>query len=132
MIVVDTSALIAIIKDEEMGWACSNIMAREPRIIMSAGTLVEARIVALGARRLSTLDEIIAGSIAEVIPVTDERARLVSDVYRRWGKGFHRAGLNFGDCFAYATAQEFDCPLLYIGNDFAQTDVRSALPPSSS
>jgi Uncharacterized protein conserved in bacteria len=132
MIVVDTSALIAIIKDEEMGWACSNIMAREPRIIMSAGTLVEARIVALGARRLSTLDEIIAGSIAEVIPVTDERARLVSDVYRRWGKGFHRAGLNFGDCFAYATAQEFDCPLLYIGNDFAKTDVRSALPPSSS
>ncbi|AXV16228.1 VapC toxin family PIN domain ribonuclease [Neorhizobium sp. SOG26] len=132
MIVVDTSALIAIIKDEEMGWACSNIMAREPRIIMSAGTLVEARIVALGARRLSTLDEIIAGSIAEVIPVTDERARFVSDVYWRWGKGFHRAGLNFGDCFAYATAKEFDCPLLYIGNDFAQTDVRSALPPSSS
>ncbi len=132
MIVVDTSALIAIIKDEEMGWACSNIMAREPRIIMSAGTLVEARIVALGARRLSTLDEIIAGSIAEVIPVTDERARFVSDVYWRWGKGFHRAGLNFGDCFAYATALEFDCPLLYIGNDFAQTDVRSALPPSSS
>ena len=132
MIVVDTSALIAIIKDEEMGWACSNIMAREPRIIMSAGTLVEARIVALGARRLSTLDEIIAGSIAEVIPVTDERARFVSDVYWRWGKGFHRAGLNFGDCFAYATAKEFDCPLLYIGNDFAQTDVRSARPPSSS
>ena len=127
MIVVDTSALIAIIKNEDTAELCSEALVTEARVIISAGTLVEARIVALRARRAADLEEIVVSSISEVIPVTDERTRVISEVYSRWGKGFHSAGLNFGDCFAYATAKEFDCPLLYVGQDFARTDVRSAI-----
>jgi Uncharacterized protein conserved in bacteria len=129
MIVVDTSALIAIIKREEMSTLCEEVLAREPHVLISAGTLIEARIVALRARRQSDLEEIIAATISEVIPVTDERARFISDVYWRWGKTFHPASLNFGDCFAYAAAKEFDCPLLFVGDDFSKTDVKPALAP---
>ncbi|RWX79129.1 type II toxin-antitoxin system VapC family toxin [Neorhizobium lilium] len=131
MIVVDTSALIAIVKREPMASLCSEILIFEPTVIISAGTLVEARIVAVRGGREDALDEIIAASIDKVIPVTEDRARFISNVYWNWGKGFHKASLNFGDCFAYATAKEFDCPLLYIGNDFSQTDVKSAIPASS-
>jgi len=128
MIAVDTSALIAIVKEEEAADICSRAMATVPKIIISAGTLAEAQIVALRAKRLPELMDILKASIGEVIPVTDARARFVSEIYSAWGKGFHPAFLNFGDCFAYATAKEFDCPLLYIGNDFAKTDVKSAIP----
>ena len=131
MIVVDTSALIAIIKNEDTADLCLKILAAEQRVIISAGTLVEARIVALRAEREADLEEIIASSISEVIPVTDDRTRFISDVYSHWGKSFHPASLNFGDCFAYATAKEFDCPLLYVGDDFAQTDVKSAISVQS-
>tara|TARA_R110002020_G_scaffold5989_15_gene24970 strand:- start:51 stop:455 length:405 start_codon:yes stop_codon:yes gene_type:complete len=132
MMVVDTSALISILKREDLADACERALALESHVIISAGTLVEARIVTLRAGRGSDLEEIIAATISEVIPVTHERARFISDVYWSWGKGFHPASLNFGDCFAYATAKEFDCPLLYVGNDFAQTDVRAALAGSST
>ncbi len=128
MIAVDTSALIAIVKDEESAYVCSKAMASVSKVIISAGTLAEAQIVALRANRLPELLDILKASIGEVIPVTDSRARFVSDIYSGWGKGFHPASLNFGDCFAYATAKEFDCPLLYIGNDFAKTDVKSVIP----
>ncbi|MDM9648819.1 type II toxin-antitoxin system VapC family toxin [Rhizobium sp. S163] len=131
MIAVDTSALIAIVKDEQDAYICSKAMASVQKVIISAGTLAEAQIVALRANRLPELLDIINASIGEVIPVTDGRARFVSDIYSAWGKGFHPASLNFGDCFSYATAKEFDCPLLYIGNDFSKTDVKSAIASST-
>ena len=53
-------------------------------------------------------------------------ARQAGAAYRQWGKGFHPAGLNFGDCFAYALAKEQNCPLLFIGNDFSRTDIKPA------
>jgi len=62
-----------------------------------------------------------------VVPVTAKVAYQVAAAYRRWGKGVHPASLNYGDCFAYALARERNLPLLYIGQDFAQTDVQSAL-----
>lgn len=62
-----------------------------------------------------------------VITVDEATAKRVRDAYSKWGKGFHPAGLNFGDCFAYALAKEQDCPLLYVGNDFSRTDIKSAL-----
>jgi ribonuclease VapC len=65
--------------------------------------------------------------VSSVIEVTPQRAKDAAAAYGLWGKSFHPAGLNFGDCFAYATAKEHDCPLLYVGNDFVQTDVRTAL-----
>jgi ribonuclease VapC len=63
----------------------------------------------------------------EVVAVTDETAIRVQAVYRKWGRGFHRAALKFGDCFAYDVARERGCRLLYIGGDFAQTDITSVL-----
>ncbi len=67
---------------------------------------------------------IVVDSSALVAILLDEPA---ADAYRRWGKGFHKASLNFGDCFAYALAEELACPLLYIGKDFPQTDIVSAM-----
>lgn len=61
-----------------------------------------------------------------IVPVTEERATATARAYRRYGKGLHAAGLNFGDCFAYALAREHDCPLLFVGDDFARTDVKRA------
>ncbi|MBT9369239.1 type II toxin-antitoxin system VapC family toxin [Rhizobium sp. CSW-27] len=127
MFVVDTSALIAIIKQEPLGDRCAAILTAAPCAIISAGTLVEARIVAHSSGRIEDLDRIVAASISEIVPVTEERSRLISAVYSCWGKGIHPASLNFGDCFAYATAREFGCPLLYIGDDFAKTAIVSAL-----
>lgn len=64
-------------------------------------------------------------------PVAAVDADKVADAYDRWGKGVHPAGLNFGDCFAYALAKSQDCPLLFVGDYFAQTDVESALASKS-
>ena len=61
-------------------------------------------------------------TIANVTPAS---ARRIADAYARWGKGIHAAGLNFGDCFAYEAAREHTCPLLYVGNDFSQTDIET-------
>jgi ribonuclease VapC len=61
------------------------------------------------------------------VNVTKSTAMAMGEAYRRWGKGLHPAGLNFGDCFAYVLAMERACPLLYVGEDFKRTDVRSAL-----
>ncbi len=88
MIAVDTSALIAMIKNEESADICSQILDREPKVIISAGTLLEARIVATRANLIVELDLILNASIAEVIPVTDERAIFMSQIYQRWAKVF--------------------------------------------
>jgi ribonuclease VapC len=132
MIVLDTSAIIAIVSNEPRGQECADVMYAETEILISAGTLTELLILATRQNLLPGVRQLLALSVSQIVEVTSERAGMAAAAYAKWGKGFHRAGLNFGDCFAYATAKEFDCPLLYIGNDFAQTDVRSALPPSSS
>jgi ribonuclease VapC len=63
----------------------------------------------------------------EIVTVTAASARRIAQAYKRWGKGAHPAALNFGDCFAYAVAKEHRCRLLYVGEDFARTDVEGAL-----
>jgi len=70
---------------------------------------------------------LISGLGFEIVSVTAASARRVADAYGRRGKGFHPAALNHGDCFSYEVAKEHDCPLLYVGEDFVQTDVRPAL-----
>lgn len=72
--------------------------------------------------------ELLTSPAIEVVEVTLERSEFAADAYSRWGKGIHPAALNYGDCFAYATAKEFGCPLLFIGNDFSQTDIEPAIP----
>ena len=127
MIVVDTSALMAILKTEPAAVECETILADSSRrLLMSAATITEAHIVAARNQRLTEMKMLISASAIEVIPLTSARAERASFAYQRFGKGFHPAALNFGDCFSYATAEEFDCPLLYVGDDFARTDLRSA------
>ncbi|MFP5077145.1 type II toxin-antitoxin system VapC family toxin [Rhizobium sp. YIM 134829] len=129
MIVVDTSALLAILQDEPGSERLSRVLAKEQQTLLAAGNLTEAMIVASRRGLHEDMAALIATTIREVLPLTAERAERAAAAYRRFGKGFHSAGLNFGDCFAYATAEEFGCPLLFIGADFARTDLAPALPP---
>jgi ribonuclease VapC len=127
LIAIDTSALLAITLGEPESSSFVDVMEAESIIVVSAGTLAEALIVATGqgARDdVLTLFSIFRLHVEEVTPAS---ARRIGEIYQRWGKGFHRASLNFGDCFAYELAERHGCPLLYKGNDFARTDIRSAL-----
>ena len=128
MIVVDTSALIAIVLREPQAPSCIKVLRTETDTLASAGTFAEALIVAARRRVIPEMTKLLTGLSIEIVPVTSASARRVGDAYERWGKGLHPVGLNFGDCFAYALAKERACPLLFVGDDFARTDVVSALP----
>lgn len=129
MIVVDTSALMAMALDEPEAGRCMEALASEAEVLISAGTVAEALIVA-GARNVADgIMELIDELGFEVVPVTMASARRVAEAYGRWGNGVHPAALNFGDCFSYELARERACPLLYLGGDFAKTDINPALRP---
>jgi ribonuclease VapC len=126
MIAVDTSALMAVVLDEPAAEACSTALSEAAAIIVSAGTLAEALIVA-GRRNVgAAMERLIQGLGCEVIPVTEPDAVAVAAAYAKWGRGLHPAGLNYGDCFAYALARQRGCPLLFVGDDFAKTDITHA------
>lgn len=127
MIVVDTSALMAIVLGEPESDACMARLAEEDVVFISAGTVAEALVVSGRRSCGSDMARLIDGFGFEVLSLTHASARRVGDAYERWGKGLHPAGLNFGDCFAYVAAKEHGCPLLYVGGDFARTDIASAL-----
>jgi ribonuclease VapC len=124
---VDTSAVIAFLLDEPFADQCMAALQAETRILISAGTAAECLIVAAGRNFSEDMAELFESMQFEVVPVTLGMAQRVGQAYARWGKGLHRASLNFGDCFAYALAKERDCPLLYVGDDFAKTDIQSVL-----
>lgn len=126
MIAVDTSALLAVVFNEPDAERCAAALRSQGRLIISAATLAEALIVAARREVNAELQRLIVGLGIEVVSVTSASARQVADAYARWGKGVHPAGLNFGDCFAYQVAKEHDCPLLYVGEDFALTDIAGA------
>jgi ribonuclease VapC len=127
MIAVDSSALLAILFAEaDASWFARLLLAEHA--VMSAPTLLEARTVVI--RRKAPLDELgllIATVGVEIRPFELALCDIASDAYARFGKGQGRARLNYGDCFSYALAKALDIPLLYKGDDFAQTDIRSAL-----
>lgn len=127
MIVVDTSALLAILFEEPSGGTCRKALESNPDVRVSAGTLAEAFIILAHRGGLEELSGLVDGLSIVVEPVDAKRARRVGSAHARWGKGVHPAGLNFGDCFAYALAMEMDCPLLFLGEDFSRTDVKIAL-----
>lgn len=129
MIAVDTSALMAIVQKEPEARACMAALGAEDRLLISAGTIAEALIVSTcrGVEIRKGMAQLINELEFEIINVTSESARRIGKAYEKWGKGIHPAGLNFGDCFAYDVAKEHGCRLLYIGNDFARTDIESAL-----
>jgi ribonuclease VapC len=127
MIAVDTSALMAIVLDEAEANACIAALEKEDNVLISAGTIAEALIVAARRNVGEEIASLIDGLGFNAIAVTPASARRIALAYGRWGKGFHAAGLNFGDCFAYEVAREHDCPLLYVGGDLARTDVKRVL-----
>jgi ribonuclease VapC len=130
-VIVDTSALVAILREEADAavYVASVHAAEHTRI--SAGTLLETAIVIDGNRnaRLSRrLDDLIQQMAIVTEPVTQEQAYVARAAYRDYGKGSgHPARLNFGDCFAYALARVTGEPLLFKGDDFIHTDITPAL-----
>jgi ribonuclease VapC len=127
MIAVDTSALMAIVLDEPEADACIAALASESGLLISAGTVAEALIVA-GRRKVGEeMTNLVDGLGAEVVPITSAAARRIAQAYERWGKGLNPAALNLGDCFAYEVAKEHGCRLLFVGEDFSRTDFDSAL-----
>lgn len=127
--IVDTSALIAILRDEHDAPTLMKALGRFSSCRISAANYVEAAIVAdcnqnpVLSRRV---DDLLRAGGVVVEPVTLKQADIARQAYRDFGKGRHRASLNFGDCFAYALAKDLDEPLLFKGDDFCYTDVESA------
>jgi ribonuclease VapC len=128
--IVDTSALIAILFHEAEAGRFIAAIDTAGVVAIAAPTLVEAALLSEGrvgpSMRLE-LDDLLRTMRPEIVPFTAEHAALAADGWRRFGKGRHPAGLNLGDCFAYALARHRDEPLLFKGEDFARTDVKAAL-----
>ena len=126
-LVIDSSAVIAMLAGEPQGDAAFDIASRTPGLIMSAGTWLETEIV-IELRHSRTLTQgwgaFQQDLLLTLVDVTERQARIARDAYRDFGKGSgHPAGLNFGDCFAYALARERRLPLLAVGDDFRHTDI---------
>lgn len=127
--IIDTSALIAVLDQEPEAQRIVRTLASAPERILSAANLVEAGIV-MQARRgddgARDLDLLLAKLRVDIAAVTADQADIARKAFRRYGRGRHAANLNFGDCFAYALAKITSAPLLFKGNDFGQTDVMVA------
>jgi len=128
--IVDTSALIAILKNEPEAQAFSDAIEAAKVVRISAASYLESNIV-VGRYRdpilTSRLEEILENPGLLIEPVTLEQAKIAWQAYRDFGKGSgHPANLNFGDCFSYALARDKREPMLYKGDDFVHTDIRPA------
>ena len=126
--VLDTSALLAVLLNEPEAADFRRAIEADPVRLLSAATLlevaivIEARVGEAGGREL---DLLLHKAAIEVVPVDAGQVELGRHAYRQFGKGRHLAGLNYGDCFAYALAQSSGEPLLFKGDDFSRTDVTS-------
>lgn len=129
--IVDASAVIAILRDEPEARSCAQAIASARSRRISAVNYVEAAVVIDGSRdpiASRRFDDLLRAAQLTIEPVTAAQARIAREAYRDFGKGTgHRAGLNFGDCFAYALAKVTGEPILFKGDDFAHTDLTSAL-----
>jgi ribonuclease VapC len=127
--VIDTSALIALLLNEaDATQIAAAIESASVRLLSAANYLetsivIESRKGEVGGREL---DLLLYRASIEVTPVDQDQAEIARQAWRRYGKGRHPAGLNYGDCFAYALARQRSLPLLYIGDDFARTDIPRA------
>ncbi len=124
--VVDTSALLAVLLDEPERDRFIALLAEARDPLISAATLLEASIVMRtrkGHDGVTRLDALLARAGVRPVAFDADQASLAREAFVRFGKGQHPAGLNFGDCFAYALAKAHDRPLLFKGDDFVRTDV---------
>lgn len=129
--IVDSSALVAVLINEEDGDALSKVLDGPQDVRMSAASYLETSIVIdkyRDAALSASLDDMIQDAQIIIEPVTVEQARIARQAYRDYGKGSgHPANLNFGDCFSYALARAKREPILFKGEDFIHTDLRSAV-----
>jgi len=129
-VILDSSAIVAVLRAEKDAPDYAVAIASALKCHVSAVNYVEAAVVIdssrdpVATRRFD--DFFRAGSIA-IEAVTPNQAELARQAYRDFGRGRHKAGLNFGDCFAYALAKELDEPLLFKGDDFRHTDIDAAI-----
>ena len=134
MIVVDTSAVVAIVRQEDEATAFINILDDSAAAVMSAVSFVEAHMVLVG-RRLRAgpgpIESTMKALGIEIADVTYDQAMLAVHGFSAYGKGRHRAKLNIADCFAYALAKSRGAPLLFKGDDFSETDVVPAWRPNT-
>ena len=131
--IIDTSALLAILQDEPERRAFTEAIAAAAVRRMSAATFLETSMVVEarhGADGVRLLDILIESAGIEVVAVDFAQARIARQAFAEFGKGRHPAGLNYGDCFAYALARQLSEPLLSKGNDFPQTDIALAQLPT--
>jgi ribonuclease VapC len=130
-VIVDTSAVIAILRQEAAAQACAAAIDRSPVSRISAANFLEAAAVIDSARSpiaSRRFDDFLRQARIQIAPVTEEQARIAREAYRDFGKGRgHPAQLNFGDCFSYALARVANEPLLFVGDDFCHTDIPSVL-----
>lgn len=128
--VIDTSALMAILRREPEEQEFRNAIKLASSRLLSASTRVEIGIVALGRAGdagLEQLQALLETLRLETVPLSADHAGLAIDAFRRFGKGRHPAGLNFGNCFSYSLAKATGEPLLFKGQDFSQTDIKRAV-----
>jgi ribonuclease VapC len=130
--VIDTSALIAILLREDDATRFAEAIEKAAPRLLSAASLLEASMVVetrkgeIGGREL---DLFIYRAGIEIVAVDHEQAEVARIAWRRYGKGRHPAGLNYGDCFAYALTKVSGSPLLFKGDDFKQTDLGDLIFP---
>jgi len=131
--VIDTSAVLAILSDEPERRAFNEAIESADSRSLSVATFVEVSIVIearFGAEGVRHLDRFLERADVTVVPVDLEQGKLGRQAWSRFGKGRHEAGLNFGDCFSYALAQVLGEPLLFKGEDFSRTDVARYARPA--
>ncbi|MHB8763705.1 MAG: type II toxin-antitoxin system VapC family toxin [Deferrisomatales bacterium] len=124
--VLDTSALLAILQDEPERRAFNVAIEDADACRLSTASLVEASIVIesrYGSAGLRDLDLLLGRAGVELVPVDEEQAQMARRAFSRFGRGRHPAGLNYGDCFSYALSRVLGEPLLFKGDDFGKTDV---------
>jgi ribonuclease VapC len=128
--VIDTSAVVAILRDEPERRAFNEAIEAAETRSMSVASFVEASMVIesrYGYEGLRDLDLLISKAAIGLIPVDVDQAHIARQAFHRYGKGRHAAALNFGDCFSYALAKSVNEPLLFKGSDFSQTDIEPCL-----
>ncbi len=132
MIVVDSSIIVAIIREESDAAIWVDVLDKTPHAFMSVISYVETNMVIAGRwsdARLGRVDATLKALHVRVVPVTLNQGNVALAAFLRFGRGRHSAGLNIGDCFAYALAKSRDLPLLFKGDDFAKTDIVPAWRP---
>jgi ribonuclease VapC len=127
--VIDTSAIIAILRSEPEAAALERTVVANPIRLVPATCVLQARMVLVsrrGEHALAEIDLWLARIEADIVPVDADLVNVATQAWLTYGKGRHPAALNFADCFSYALAKRADEPLLFIGKDFSQTDIKAA------